>query len=73
MNGTDIMVHFQENLDAKQKNTIESQLREIDGVIAPRFNKEHLLLIYYNSDKTDSSIFMNFFKTTGFQAKLVGL
>lgn len=73
MNGADIMVHFQENLDAGQKNLIESQLREIEGVIAPRFNKEHLLLIYYNSDKTDSSVFLNMFKSKGYQAKLVGI
>ena len=73
MNGADIMVHFQENLDAGQKNAIESQLREIEGVIAPRFNKEHLLLIYYNSDKTDSSVFLNMFKSKGYQAKLVGI
>ncbi len=73
MNGADIMVHFQENLDAGQKNSIESQLREIEGVIAPRFNKEHLLLIYYNSDKTDSSVFLNMFKSKGYQAKLVGI
>ncbi len=73
MNGADIMVHFQENLDAGQKNLIESQLREIEGVIAPRFNKEHLLLVYYNSDKTDSSVFLNLFKANGYQAKLVGI
>jgi hypothetical protein len=73
MNGTDIMVHFQENLDSSQKNEIESQLREIDGVIAPRFNKEHLLLIYYNSAKTDSSAFLSFFKSNGYQTKLVGM
>ncbi len=73
MNGADIMVHFQEKLDTDQKNAIESQLREIEGVIAPRFNKEHLLLIYYNSEKTDSSVFLNMFKSKGYQVKLVGI
>ena len=73
MNGADIMVHFQEKLDTDQKNAIESQLREIEGVIAPRFNKEHLLLIYYNSEKTDSSVFLNMFKSKGYQVKMVGI
>lgn len=73
MNGNDIMVHFQENLDINQKKTIESQLREIDGVIAPRFNKDHLLVIYYNSDKTDSSVLLNLVKLNGYQAQLVGM
>ena len=73
MNGTDIMVHFQDKLDAEQKNAIEDQLRSVDGVIAPRFNKEHLLLIYYNSARTHSSALLNLVKANGYQAQLVGL
>jgi len=73
MNGNDIMVHFQENLDVDQKNTIETKLREIDGVIAPRFNKEHLLVIYYNLDKTDSFALLDLVKLNGYQAQLVGM
>ncbi len=73
MNGNDIMLHFQDNLDAQQKDTIESQLRAIDGVIAPRFNKEHLLLVYYNSAKTDSLVMLNAVNAQGYHAHLVAL
>ncbi len=73
MNGSDIMIHLQENLDTDHKNMIETQMREIEGVIAPRFNKEHLLLIYYNSAKTDSSVLLNRVKSNGYHAQLVGL
>ena len=73
MQATDIMIHVRDNLNTNQKCEIESQLREVDGVIAPRFNKEHLLLIYFNLDKTTSSVLLNTVKSTGYQAKLVGL
>lgn len=73
MQATDIMVHFQEALSMDQKDEIELQLREIEGVIAPRFNKEHLLLVYYNSAKTNSSTLLNFINSKGYQTQLVGM
>lgn len=73
MQASDIMIHVSDNLDTEQKNDVESQLRGIDGVIAPRFNKDHLLLIYFNLDKTSSSVLLNAVRLTGYQAKLVGL
>ncbi len=73
MQATDIIIHFTEDLDKQQRNEIEQQLREIDGVIAPRFNKEHLLVIYYNLNKTTSLFLNDFLKSIGYQTKLVGL
>jgi len=73
MQATDIMIHVSENLSRDQKLNIESQLREIEGVIAPRFNKDHLLVIYFNQDKTQSSLLLNQVQSSGYQAHLVGL
>lgn len=73
MQATDIMIHVSDNLNSGQKHEVESQLREIDGVIAPRFNKDHLLLIYYNLNKTKSSVLLNTVKSAGYQAQLVGI
>ena len=73
MQATDIMLHIHEDLNTNQQYEVESQLRNIDGVIAPRFNKEHLLLIYYNLDKINSSVLLNFVKSQGYQATLVGI
>ena len=73
MQATDIMIHISDNLSNEQKYNVESQLREIEGVIAPRFNKEHLLVIYFNVDKTKSSILLNIVQSSGYQAQLVGL
>jgi hypothetical protein len=73
MQATDIMIHVSDNLSTDQKFNVESQLREIEGVIAPRFNKDHLLVIYFNQDKTTSSILLNMVQSSGYQAQLVGL
>lgn len=73
MQTTDVMIHINEQLNTQQKQIIETQLREINGVIAPRFNKEHLLLVCYNSDRTNSSILLNCVKLQGYQTQLVGI
>lgn len=73
MQAADIMIHVSNNLNLEQKQLVENQLREIDGVIAPRFNTEHLLVIYFNLDKTKSSVLLNTVKSIGYQAQLVGI
>lgn len=73
MQATDIMIHVSDNLNTAQQHKVESKLREIEGVIAPRFNKDHLLLVYFNSNKTTSTVLLNSVKSTGYQAQLVGL
>ncbi len=73
MQATDIMIHVSNNLNTEQKNEVESRMREIDGVIAPRFNKDHLLLIYFNHDKTNSLFLLDAVKSAGYHAQLVGL
>ena len=73
MQATDIMIHVSDNLSQDQKYNVESQLRKIEGVIAPRFNKEHLLVVYFNQNKTKSSILLNMVQSSGYKAQLVGL
>ena len=73
MQTTDIMIHINGTLDAAQQQAIESELREIEGVIAPRFDQPHLLVVLYDSDTTSSSALLNAVKGKGYQAQLVGL
>lgn len=73
MQNTDIMIHINELLDDNQRQQLESQLREIPGVIAPRFNKPHLLLVSYDLECTHSFKLLHLVKSKGYQAQLVGL
>ena len=73
MRTADIMIHINESLDANKQQGLESELRAIDGVIAPRFNKPHLLVIAYNSEVTSSPVLLKQVINKGYQAQVVGL
>ncbi len=72
---TDVLIHLNKNINKTEKENIVEKLLQIEGVIAPRFNegKEHLLLVSYNSDTTNSLALLNEVKSTGYVAQLVGL
>jgi hypothetical protein len=73
MQTPDVMIHLNDSLNRDQQQTIEAGLREIEGVIAPRFNKPHLLVVLYDSDKTNSTSLLKKVTSLGHQAHLVGL
>lgn len=73
MQTTDIMIHINDPLDLSQQQAIELELRGIEGVIAPRFNKPHLLVISYDSDVTKTSVLLKAVKDKGYQAQVVGM
>lgn len=73
MQTPEIMIHINEQLNLDQQQAIESAMREIDGVIAPRFNLPHMLVILYDADKIDSATLLDAIKSQGYQAQLVGL
>ena len=52
MNISDILIHINESLNQQQRGALEEVVRDIEGVVAPRFNpgKEHLLLVAFNPD-----------------------
>lgn len=72
---SDVLIHLDQNIHKTEKDNLIEQLRAIEGVIAPRFNndKEHLLLVSYNSDTTSSLTLLNKVKNKGYQAQLIGL
>jgi hypothetical protein len=54
---------------------MEERMRQIEGVVAPRFNpgKEHLLLVAYNPDKASTATLLGAVKASGYSAQLVGV
>ena len=72
---SDVLIHLDQNINDTEKENIIERLRAVDGVIAPRFNKEreHLLLVSYNSDIISSLTVLNEIKDKGYKAQLVGL
>lgn len=74
MNISDIMIHINESLDQEARNSLENSMRDIEGVISPRFNtgKEHLLLIAFDPGKTTTKVLLEQTRAAGYTAQLVG-
>lgn len=73
MHTPDITIHINQELDQQKQQELESSMRMIDGVIAPRFNLPHLLVVLYNSERTSTSVLLDAVRGKGYQAQLVGL
>jgi hypothetical protein len=72
---TDVLIHVSDKINDYEKGNLVKELRNLNGVIAPRFNqnKEHLLLVSYNSEAINSLTLLNEIKGKGYKAQLVGL
>lgn len=73
MHTPDITIHINESLDVTKQEALETAIREIDGVIAPRFNLPHMLVVLYDSEITSPVILLDAVRNKGYQAQLVGL
>jgi hypothetical protein len=74
MSISDILIHVNESLTDQQRAALEASMREIDGVVAPRFTpgKEHLLLVAFNPAATSASALLSRVRSFGCNAQLVG-
>jgi hypothetical protein len=71
---SDIMIHINETLSAEARSSLEETMRQVDGVIVPRFNpgKDHLLVIAFNPEKTGTAALLAKARAAGYTAQLVG-
>jgi len=74
MNISDIMIHINQDLNEQQRKTLEESMRQLDGVVSPRFNpgKEHLLLVAFNPDATSTAVLLAKVQSFGYSAQLIG-
>lgn len=75
MNISDVMIHINESLDEEARTSLENTLRKIEGVVSPRFNagKEHLLVIAYDTEKTNTAALLAKARAAGYTVQLVGM
>ncbi len=75
MNMSDVMIHINESLSIEARSSLENALRKIEGVVSPRFNagKEHLLVIAYDTEKTNTAVLLEQTRAAGYTAQLVGM
>jgi hypothetical protein len=75
MNISDVMIHINESLSKEARSSLENAMRQVEGVVSPGFNagKEHLLLIAYNTEKTNTAELLEKARAEGYTAQLVGM
>ena len=75
MSISDVMIHIDQSLNAEARSAMEERMRQIEGVVAPRFNpgREHLLLVAFDPDKAKSAVLLEAVKASGYAAQLVGV
>lgn len=69
------MIHINEPLSAEARTSLENTMRKVEGVISPGLDpdKEHFLVIAYNSDKTNTTALLEKAREAGYTAQLVGM
>ena len=74
MSVSDILIHIDQDLSEQQRNSLEESMRQLDGVVAPRFNpgKDHLLLVAFNPEATSMAALLAKVQSFGYKAQLVG-
>ena len=75
MHLADLLIHVHEKLGVTEQEGLEDDLRQVEGVIAPRFNGDnpHMLLVSYNPEATNSYNLLRKVTTKGYGAQLVAL
>lgn len=75
MKYSDVLIHINDEINVDEQDNFVAQLENLDGVNAPRFNKEknHLILVSYDPNIISSLTLLNKIKEQGFEAQLVGL
>jgi len=73
MNISDVMIHINESLTEEARTSLENTLRKVEGVVTPRFNpgKEHLLVIAYDTETTNTAVLLEKARAAGYTAQLV--
>lgn len=75
MDMVDILINVHPVLSNKERSQLETDLRDIDGVISVHFSTEHphLLTLEYDPAKTSSEILLNRIGDRGVEASKIGL
>jgi hypothetical protein len=75
MNISDVLVHTKSKMNSGQRQAVEQTLREVDGVIAPRFvpNKDQFIIVAYDPEKVQTIGIRDAFNRIGVEASFVGM
>ncbi|MCF6199131.1 MAG: hypothetical protein L3J67_06995 [Hyphomicrobiaceae bacterium] len=70
---TDIIIHVDESINNLEEEVLLGELRKVDGVMTPGFNRPHLMLVTYNPEKVNSYELLSTVRSEGYHAQLIGI
>jgi len=74
MDINDVVIHVNETLDTQARRDLEDKMRDIDGVIAPKFNdrRPHLMIVAYDPGHTRTRELLDAVQRQGYHAQHCG-
>jgi hypothetical protein len=75
MDVSDILIHVNESIGAVGRFRLEESLRDVEGVVAPRFSPghDHLMFVAYDPDSTSAAAILGQVRDRGYGAQIVAM
>lgn len=75
MDMSDVLIHVNESTEASGRFQLEASLRDVAGVIAPRFSPghDHLMFVSYDPDSTTAATILGQVRNLGYGAQIVAM
>lgn len=71
---SDVVIHVNQTLDAASRRALENRMREVEGVISPRFSdrRTHWMVIAYDADQARMLDLVEAVEHQGYSAQSCG-
>jgi hypothetical protein len=72
---SDILIHVNESIEDVGRFRLEESLRDVEGVVAPRFSPghDHLMFVAYDPDSTSAAAILGQVRDLGYGAQIVAM
>lgn len=75
MEMSDVLIHVNETIEDVGRFRLEESLRDVEGVVAPRFSpvRDHLMFVAYDPDSTSAATILRQIHGQGYGAQIVAI
>lgn len=75
MEMSDVLIHVNETIEDVGRLRLEETLRDVEGVVAPRFSPghDHLMFVAYDPDSTSAAAILWQVRDRGYGAQIVAM
>lgn len=75
MKTIDVLIHVNETIEEAARFWLETSLRNVEGVVTPRFSPQHhhLMFVAYDSDYTSAAAILGQIREHGYGAQIVAI